>query len=140
MKILVIGRGQGLIDTARALAEALKLPIIDDFSARSRAINDLQPGVYVSYTLNYQQAKTLAFETIVVNRPSTVFNSVQKKGTEKVYEVVNTETGELFIRNGVPTNYLSLSGANQVANKINIEATSALAPLATVKLMSHIKK
>ena len=94
----------------------------------------MQPGVYVSYTMAYQQAKTLAFETIVVNRPGTMFNPTQKAGTEKVYKVIDSKTGELFIRNGVPTNCLSLSGANQIANKINTEANALNAPIAIVKL------
>lgn len=134
MKILVIGRDQGLIETARALAEGLKLPIVDDFRPRSRAVEDLQPGVYVGYAMTYQQAKTLAFETVVINRPGTMFNPIQKPGAEKVYKVIDSKTGELFIRNGIPTNCLSLSGANQIANKINAEANTLNAPIAIVKL------
>lgn len=134
MKILVIGRDKGLIEIARTLAEGLKLPLIDDYRAQSKAVQDLQPGVYVSYTMAYQQAKTLAFETIVVNRPGTMFNSTQKAGSEKVYKVVDSKIGELFIRNGVPTNCLSLAGANQIANKINVEANAMSSPIAVVKL------
>ena len=132
MKILVIGRDKGLIETARALAEGLKLPLVDDYRAQSKAVQDLQPGVYVSYTMAYQQAKTLAFETIVVNRPGTMFSA--KQSSDKVYKVIDSKTGELFIRNGVPTNCLSLSGANQIANKINAEANAMNSPIAIVKL------
>lgn len=134
MKILIIGRSQGLIETARTLAEGLKLPIVDDFRPHSRSVEDLQPGVYVGYAMTYQQAKTLAFETVVINRPGTMFNPVQKPGSEKVYKVVDSKTGELFIRNGVPTNCLSLAGANQIANKINAEANTMSSPIAIVKL------
>ena len=131
MKILVIGRDKGLFETARALAEGLKLPLVDDYRVQSKAVQDLQPGVYVSYTMAYQQAKTLAFETIVVNRPGTMFSAKQSRGTDKVYKVVDSK---LFVRNGVPTNCLSLSGANQIANKINAEANTMSAPIAIVKL------
>lgn len=134
MKILVIGRDKGLIETARVLAEGLKLPLVDDYRAQSKAVQDLQPGVYVSYTMTYQQAKTLAFETIVVNRPGTMFSAKQSPGSNKVYKVIDSKTGELFIRNGVPTNCLSLSGANQIANKINAEANAMSSPIAVVKL------
>ena len=35
-KILVIGRDKGLIETARVLAEGLKLPLVDDYRAQSK--------------------------------------------------------------------------------------------------------
>lgn len=134
MKILVIGRTYGLMETARALSEGLNLPIVDNFKLHSKAIEDLQPGIYVSYTLSYQQAKTLAFETIVINRPSTLFNPKTKSSNAKVYKVINAKTNELFIKNGVPTNCLSLAGATQIANKINYEAGAMLTPIAIIKL------
>ena len=134
MKILVIGRDNGLLETAKTLAEGLALPLIDDYKVQSKTVQDLQPGVYVSYTMAYQQAKTLAFETIVVNRPGTMFSPQQSPGTDKVYKVVDSKTGELFIRNGMPTNCLSLSGARQMANKINAEANAMTSPFAIVKL------